>query len=532
MESRFGYDFSQVRLHTDRRAAESALGKQARAFTSGNEIVFGREQYAPRTVSGQRLLAHELAHVVQQGRRDSRPAPAGAASGPGLEAEADAAAEQAVGGATVRIAGRAPGRVLQFKTDPAAGTHGLESYPEEERKKLSVLTVKLDSKNAAKIEDFFETAPNFILPSQIKLDLSSQIDAKTKPGLTSVATSLVNPAGPVLPPNTTMSIAIKAAGKVYRFARFDHLSPAAGAATGTTEVLLVEELGEVRGPTQKAGRVFETKGHGSTLPYREATELNKCMEVMGDMDYCREAALGEKPLPQPPEKALDPNKVKIKGQSFTRGANWKAGEWEQVSAALESLPDSVLKNLNGISLERKPKKVCKEEEVKAKTCNPEVGGETPTFGNSIILFDKAFAASTTRYGTSTSLERLLAHEIGHRLDLAPLRSAAATRDPDKIKKARARSGVFLKPGKKLAYTHYPASDKGAFQVAAAKDGLVLTDSKVTVGSITEYGKQDSIEQFAELFSIYETDPDLLRAIRPNVYKYFADAYSADPAKKP
>ncbi len=66
MESRFGHDFSQVRVHTDRKAANSARSISARAYTTGQDIVFGSGQYAPETPSGQRLLAHELAHVVQQ----------------------------------------------------------------------------------------------------------------------------------------------------------------------------------------------------------------------------------------------------------------------------------------------------------------------------------------------------------------------------------------------------------------------------------------------------------------------------------
>jgi len=68
MESRFGQDFSQVRIHTDSRAAESASAIQARAYTSGRDIVFGQGQYQPESSSGKRLLAHELAHVGQQGR--------------------------------------------------------------------------------------------------------------------------------------------------------------------------------------------------------------------------------------------------------------------------------------------------------------------------------------------------------------------------------------------------------------------------------------------------------------------------------
>lgn len=67
MESRFGHDFSQVKVHTDAKAAESARAVDALAYTSGNNVVFGSQQYAPNTSTGRKLIAHELAHVVQQG---------------------------------------------------------------------------------------------------------------------------------------------------------------------------------------------------------------------------------------------------------------------------------------------------------------------------------------------------------------------------------------------------------------------------------------------------------------------------------
>ena len=65
-EPRFGYDFSQVRLHTDVRAAESAQALNAAAFTIGNNVVFAQGRYAPETSPGKSLLAHELTHVMQQ----------------------------------------------------------------------------------------------------------------------------------------------------------------------------------------------------------------------------------------------------------------------------------------------------------------------------------------------------------------------------------------------------------------------------------------------------------------------------------
>jgi Domain of unknown function (DUF4157) len=67
-EPRFGHDFSGVRVHADGEAASAARGVQARAYTFGNDIVFGSGEYAPATQHGRRLLAHELVHVVQQGK--------------------------------------------------------------------------------------------------------------------------------------------------------------------------------------------------------------------------------------------------------------------------------------------------------------------------------------------------------------------------------------------------------------------------------------------------------------------------------
>jgi hypothetical protein len=65
-EPRFRHDFSQVRVHTDARASESAQAVNALAYTVGRNLVFNRGQYAPGSQGGQRLIAHELAHVAQQ----------------------------------------------------------------------------------------------------------------------------------------------------------------------------------------------------------------------------------------------------------------------------------------------------------------------------------------------------------------------------------------------------------------------------------------------------------------------------------
>jgi lysozyme family protein len=66
MESRFGHDFSKVRVHTGPRADDAARAVQARAFTMGHDMVFGTDQYASHGTRERRLLAHELTHVLQQ----------------------------------------------------------------------------------------------------------------------------------------------------------------------------------------------------------------------------------------------------------------------------------------------------------------------------------------------------------------------------------------------------------------------------------------------------------------------------------
>ena len=98
-ESRFDHDFSGVRVHTDARASASAVALGARAYTFGQDVVFRAGAYAPQNTAGKRLLAHELAHVVQQsdssGAAAAGPQAARDVSEPGdaAEREADRAAE-------------------------------------------------------------------------------------------------------------------------------------------------------------------------------------------------------------------------------------------------------------------------------------------------------------------------------------------------------------------------------------------------------------------------------------------------------
>lgn len=121
MEARLGSDFSDVRLHTDAAATESARSVGAHAYTVGSDVVFQRESYEPSSIAGRTMLAHELSHVVQQ-----RSGPVeGTDTGAGIrvsdpadrfEREATARAEAAMAlpiGAGLRAGDREPGSALQ-----------------------------------------------------------------------------------------------------------------------------------------------------------------------------------------------------------------------------------------------------------------------------------------------------------------------------------------------------------------------------------------------------------------------------------
>ena len=72
LEGTFGADLAAVRVHDDAAAHTSARAEEAQAFTAGRDVYFAQGKYAPASVEGYRLLAHEIAHVLQQtGRRFS-----------------------------------------------------------------------------------------------------------------------------------------------------------------------------------------------------------------------------------------------------------------------------------------------------------------------------------------------------------------------------------------------------------------------------------------------------------------------------
>ena len=127
MESRLGADFSDVRVHTDGKATDSARSVQAYAYTVGNDVVFQSDKYSPDSESGQRMLAHELTHVVQQrsGPVDGTPAPGGiqiSHPSDSFEQAAESSADRVMSSSTPSVessAAAAPAAVQRAGTEDA-----------------------------------------------------------------------------------------------------------------------------------------------------------------------------------------------------------------------------------------------------------------------------------------------------------------------------------------------------------------------------------------------------------------------------
>jgi hypothetical protein len=162
-ESRFGHDFSQVRIHTDTRAAASARSVDALAYTAGSHIVFGTGGAVSEAPRSRQLLAHELAHVVQQRNSGTVTSNLGISAPEGtLERDADRA--------VARLAG--PGR---------ADVH--ESSPFQIQRRVSYNVLDWDAAKLGPPTPVNGTDPRYItIPPSGQILISSLVEVDGGPG--------------------------------------------------------------------------------------------------------------------------------------------------------------------------------------------------------------------------------------------------------------------------------------------------------------------------------------------------------------
>lgn len=133
MESYFNRDFSQVRTHTDTKAARSAEVIDARAYSLGQDIVFGEGAFAPDETEGKKLLAHELAHVTQQTDESTELPTSPDSLSVGNEADAEEhAAQQAADRMVAREDGDAIANQASSSSQPSSGLIRRQEVPGQE----------------------------------------------------------------------------------------------------------------------------------------------------------------------------------------------------------------------------------------------------------------------------------------------------------------------------------------------------------------------------------------------------------------
>lgn len=139
MEARLGHDFSDVRIHDDAAAADSARAVNAHAYTVGSNVVFQRNVYDPSSTAGKTTLAHELTHVIQQrnGPVEGTSAPGGIkVSDPSdrFEREASANADRVMAGPAPVQTLSASAPAVQREEAEEEALQGLFVQREEEKK--------------------------------------------------------------------------------------------------------------------------------------------------------------------------------------------------------------------------------------------------------------------------------------------------------------------------------------------------------------------------------------------------------------
>jgi len=395
----------------------------------------------------------------------------------------------------------------------------LDALPEADRKRIqAVTTTKVTVPSLADKFATTGTTVTLALPPGASTAFDTSVDAAQQHGLANVAASLtttveLTPAP--LPPKATVTLELDVPGtgkSLYRFTY--HVPPAATGGGGKTAApmprILIEALGKATPPP------------GTTAPQQPTTP-------------------GAPPVP-------DPVADKIKSHSFSQ--SYTGTDLDALRAAIAQVPDAQLSIVDGLSFKRGA----------AHPTDPNEAGHYDQKTHSITMYDLAFKGSQTKVKgagpvKSDDATRAIVHELGHAIDLAPLRKANVEREkadaavaqlpsrfPDpndpkgwhwdnpedkkqidavlkaqkdaegKLTSARSQSGTkTVKDATSGDFTDVigTTADANKFREAQAKDGK----------AVSKYGEQDFQEAFAEAYSLYITSPQTLKELRPNVYDY-------------
>jgi len=406
--------------------------------------------------------------------------------------------------------------VLQRKDGtPAPAATTLTGLPEADRKRIQVVTTQVTVPDLAGKFATTGTKTTSAFPAGVTAEFDASVDASLHHGLRNVAGSLsagaeLTPAP--LPPNSTVTLELDPGGTVgkglYRFT-YAAPPPAGAKKTPQPQRIIVEALGKATAPPGTKAPPPPAKGAAATP---------------------------------------DPVAEKIKRHSLSH--SYTGTDLDALRAALDQVPDAHLAPLSGLKFRRDT----------AHATDATAGGNYDPKTHTITMFDKVFSASTTRYkgaGSVASDEptRAIVHEIGHALDLNPLRQAGIAKDKadaaaaqlpqrfpdpkdptsyryenaeqkkeiDAVLKAQKDAEAGLLSARSASGTKTIKKKDGSFvdEIGAAAKGNKFREAatKDSPKAVTAYGDTDWQEAYAEAYSLYLTSPETLKAVRPNVFDY-------------
>lgn len=493
-EASFGRDLGGVRVHTGAAADASARAAGAHAYTVGRDVVFRAGGYAPGSAGGRWLLAHELAHTLQP----AAPAAAGGevADDPAAEAEADRAADAAVARRPAAIGTASGARVRRKK---------LADIPAKDTAKLSGSSTVVDPIPAATLDEYFKLMPSGKysaskpFPSGVTVELEG-IAATSLTPMTSVARELAdatytsNATGNTVPlfgPGMTVRVNLDLSK--YSLPNGDYRFTWVG--TDTRGTVHIEAL--AAGATAAAGTAT-VNAPAASAPAGTATTIT------------------------------------AGGATFTVGAGWNPGttpnaQLDALKTAIGLVAPAALKKVDGLTFNL--------------TTGAGSGGEDGHYdmdAHTIEMFTSAFNTNQARYGGHPWPVYAIVHEIGHAVDQTALRDAwkvyqgtsttsqkVVDAAEKKLQEARSESGGrYVKNAGGNFDEEYPlAGAKEDFRKAATKDGVsVPKGASHLAGGPTDYANKGWQDMYAESFALYNTDPDLLSRMRPNIYAYLKKLY--------
>ncbi len=207
------------------------------------------------------------------------------------------------------------------------------------------------------------------------------------------------------------------------------------------------------------------------------------------------------------------SEFQVHGATFRLGSGWSQEQFNILMQALNLIPQSVLTAVAGITFERSGNVQDQAE-----------AGHYDMDAHSITVRSSAFDPSLARYGSYTEATRVISHEVGHALDYAALRTAwtayEGSGNAQALERTRTSSGLRYSLNEEdNIFEITESADSNAFRRAVEAD-RAQTGGRSMPQSITTYGATNWEENYAEAFSMYITDPETFRLLRPNTYRYF------------